>query len=143
MLSGGIAIAATGMFAGLALHTALAEHPARLMLLARARLLQWQGSAGRTRHLAWPLALAGFGCGVRAWALSGDLLWLAGALLIGATLPLSLVLIRPTDRRLRALDPREAGPTSNALIARWGRRHAVRTAFGVAAEAMLALATVQ
>lgn len=143
MLAGGIALATTGMFAGLALQVSLAEHPARLSLLARARLQQWQGSAARTDRLAPPLALAGTACAALAWAQSGGLLWLAGALLVGATLPVSLLLIAPTDRRLGALDLREAGPTSNALIARWGRRHDLRAAMGVAAEALLALATLR
>ncbi|WP_300781083.1 DUF1772 domain-containing protein [Enhydrobacter sp.] len=137
----GIALGATGMFAGLALQVSLAEQPARLALLARARLQHWQASAGRAQTLALPFALAGCAGGLAAWAQSGGPLWLAGALLVGATVPVSLLMIAPTARRLRALDPREAGPTSNALIARWGRRHAARTALAVGAEALLALAT--
>lgn len=142
MLAEGIALGATGIFAGLALQVSLAEHPARLALLAKARLKQWQVSAGYNQTLALPFALAGGAAGLAAWIETGGLLWLAGALLVAATLPVSLLLIAPIGRRLRALDPRDAGPTSNALIASWGRRHAARTAMGITAEALLALATV-
>ena len=142
MLAEGIALAATGIFAGLALQVSLAEHPARLALLAKARLKHWQVSSGHDQTLALPLALAGAAAGLAVWMETGGLLWLAGALLVAATLPLSLLLIAPVGRRLRALDPRDAGPTSNALIASWGRRHAARTAMGIAAETLLALATV-
>ena len=76
-------------------------------------------------------------------ALAATAMFAGLALLVGATLPVSLVLIAPTDRRLGALEPRDAGPTSNALIARWGRCHALRAALGVAAEALLALATLR
>jgi hypothetical protein len=142
VLAEGIALGATGIFAGIALQVSLAEHPARLALLAKARLKHWQVSAGYDQTLALPFALAGGAAGLAAWTQTGGLLWLAGALLVAATLPVSLLLIAPVGRRLRALDPRDAGPTSNALIASWGRRHAARTAMGIAAEALLALATI-
>ena len=142
MLAQGIALGATGIFAGLALQVSLAEHPARLALLAKARLRHWQVSADGDRALALPFAVVGGAAGLAAWMETGGLLWLAGALLVAATLPVSLLLIAPVGRRLRALDPRDAGPTSNALIASWGRRHAARTAMGLTAEALLALATI-
>jgi len=142
VLAEGIALGATGIFAGISLQVSLAEHPARLTLLAKARLKHWQVSAGCDRTLALPFALAGGAAGLAAWIETGGLLWLAGALLVAAMPPVSLLLTAPVGRRLRALDLRDAGPTSNALIASWGRRHATRTAMGITAEALLALATI-
>jgi hypothetical protein len=55
--------------------------------------------------------------------------WLAGAVAIGAVIPLTLIAIRPTNRRLLA-----PGPLTDAdavgLLRRWGWLHAVRTALG-------------
>ena len=39
----------------------------------------------------------------------------------------------PTNHTLLATDPADAGPQSRELIERWGRLHAARTAFGIAA----------
>ena len=47
--------------------------------------------------------------------------------------------IMPTNKRLMALDPTLAGPESRGLIERWGTPHAVRSALGLAATAVLLL----
>ena len=70
------------------------------------------------------LALIGFVLGTAAWWVVDDWRWLAGAVLLLAAWPYTLLLIMPTNTALKKLSLAEAGPASRALLARWGRLHA-------------------
>ncbi len=49
----------------------------------------------------------------------------------------------PTNNRLMATPVEQAGPESRALIERWGRLHAVRTALGFLATATFLWASLR
>ena len=80
-----------------------------------------------------PLALIGSLSALIAWRFEGGRAWLVGGLLLLLVVPLTLLVILPTNRRLESqeLDPRseEAG----RLLRRWGRLHAVRSILSGAA----------
>ena len=63
-------------------------------------------------------------------------LWLVGALILLANWPFTLVAIMPTNNALMATPIDQAGASSRALMIKWGRLHAVRTALGAAATAV-------
>jgi hypothetical protein len=69
---------------------------------------------------------------ITAW-LTADLRWVAGAVLILANWPYTLLVIAPTNNKLNAIAANDAGPASRAMLETWGRLHAVRTMFGIAA----------
>jgi hypothetical protein len=50
------------------------------------------------------------------FAASGQWPWIVGALLMVTNWPYTLLGIMPTNNRLMALDPNDAGSTSRALI---------------------------
>jgi hypothetical protein len=55
--------------------------------------------------------------------------------------PYTLLVMLPTNKRLAARPAEQANSESRTLVVSWGRMHAVRTEFGVAATAIyLALA---
>jgi hypothetical protein len=61
--------------------------------------------------------------------------------LILANWPYTLFVMLPTNKRIGAWPIEQANAESRALIIKWGKLHAVRTALGVAATAgFLALA---
>ena len=60
---------------------------------------------------------------------------MVGSLLIIGPWPWTLIVIRPVNDALLAMDPGTAGPQSRALIVKWGAIHAVRTVMGVLATA--------
>ena len=92
--------------------------------------------------MAVPLGILGFLLGLLAWWQNGQLLWALGAILIGANIPYTLVLIMPTNHRLLAIASNAADPTSRTLIANWGRMHAVRTILALAATAVMTFQAV-
>jgi uncharacterized membrane protein len=130
-----LALIAAALFAGAAFYISLAEHPARMRLDDRAALAQWQPSYARAAPMQAGLALVSLALGLRAWWRIGDPLLLAAALLVGAVVPLTLIVIRPTNDRLKGIAPEAAGPESRALLVRWGRLHALRTLLALAAVA--------
>ena len=138
-----LALIAAAMFAGAALYVSVAEHPARMRLDDPATLAQWKASYRRATPMQAGLALLSLGLGLWAWWRTGVDWLLIGGLLIGAAIPLTLILIRPTNRRLEATAPDAAGPETRTLLERWGRLHLLRTLLGFAAVAAYFCAFVQ
>ena len=135
MLKALLALIAAALFAGAALYVSWAEHPARMRIDDRGALGQWKASYKRAALMQAGLALISLILGLWAW-MKVDVAWLlAGALLVGAAIPFTLVVVAPTNRRLGATADDGAGAESRALLERWGRLHAVRTGLGVAAVA--------
>jgi hypothetical protein len=128
------------LFAGAALYINLVEHPARMQLETTSAAAQWAPSYERATWMQAPLALLSFLAGTTVWLLGAGTSWLIAALLIGAVVPFTLVVVAPTNHRL--LDPaRDRGSAeTRALLQHWARLHAVRTGLGLAATATYLLA---
>lgn len=86
-----IAVVCAALFAGAALYSNVAEHPARMRLEARKAALQWAPSHKRATWLQAPLALLSFLGGVVAWLFGAGDGWLIAAVLIGAVVPFILI----------------------------------------------------
>jgi hypothetical protein len=128
------ATAATGLFAGAAVYISLVEHPARMACGPAVAIRQFRPSYRRAAVMQVTLALVGTGAALARFAWGGHAGWLAGALLLASVIPFTLVVvIMPTDKRLldESLDPSSAAVP--ALLAQWGRLHAVRSAASLAA----------
>jgi hypothetical protein len=143
MLTGQLALTVAALFAGAALFVNVAEHPARLKLDDRAALIEWKASYERAAVMQASLAIVGFLLGALACWQTGRWLWLIGALVLLANWPYTLLCILPTNRALKAADPAIAGPQTRALIERWNRLHAGRTALGFAATLIFLWASIR
>jgi len=133
MLTGQLALLVAAVFSGAALYINVAEQPARLGLDDRSLLVEWKPSYKHGLAMQAPLAIIGFLLGLFAWWQTEHVGWGIGALLMVANWPVTFFAIMPTNNRLMAPDRASAGPESRAMIERWGSRHAVRTALGLAA----------
>jgi hypothetical protein len=122
-----IATLCAALFAGAAVYINLVEHPARMSLGSGAALAEWAPSYHRATLMQAPLALVGAIAAVAAGLTGGGVWWLTGGVLLGAVIPITLIVIFPTNREL--LDPATAGNPDRAgvLLGRWNRLHAVRT----------------
>jgi len=133
MIVGQLALIAAAAFAGAAIYVNVAEQPARLVLDDRAMLAQWKRSYDNASVMQAGLALVACALGVIAFFLSHDWRWLLGALLILAPWPWTIFVIMPVNRRLKATVPDAARSDTRASVEHWGRLHAGRSAFGIAA----------
>lgn len=134
-----VALLCAGLFAGAALYITLVEHPARLECGAALAITEFRPSYRRAALMQASLAAVGCLTSVAAWARGHGAMPLAAGLLLGAIIAFTLTVIRPTNERLLdpalAQDPAEAA----ALLARWGRLHAVRTVASAVALLLLGL----
>jgi len=130
MIVGQLALVVAAAFTGAAIYVGACEHPARLALDDRAMLTQWKPAYKHGAMMQASLALVGTILGLIAWWQSREWLWLAGAVSMVAPWPYTLLVIKPTNDALLATDLQQAGAQSRALIEKWGRLHAARTAFG-------------
>ena len=128
-----LATICAALFAGAAVYINLVEHPARMSCGTELALREWAPSYHRATLMQAPLAAVGALAAAGAWLRGGGVEWLAGALLLAAIIPFTLLVIFPTNRTL--LDPATGGDLASAsvLLERWNRLHAVRSAMSVAA----------
>jgi hypothetical protein len=120
-----IAIISAAFFAGGGLFVSIVNYPAIMMDMASAvahfgriynKAAPWQGSNAIICLLA----------AVIVSALSGDWWWAIGGMLVGASIPFTLLVMMPVNQRL--LDEK-APPTPDAAVAllkHWGELHWVR-----------------
>jgi hypothetical protein len=135
-----LALVFAALFTGAALYISLVEHPARLGLADGPLLAQWQPSYKRALPIQSGLAVAGALAGLIVAYLSSEWRWFAASILLLANWPFTLMVIRPVNKRLMAMQIGEAGVESRALLVRWGKLHNVRSALGSAATIFFAWA---
>jgi uncharacterized membrane protein len=133
------AVLASALFAGAAVYINLVEHPARMACGTAIAATQFAPSYRRATVMQVSLALLATIAAVASWLHTGQRGWLAGAALIVAVIPYTLLFIMPTNRLLLASDPR--GDVQR-LLKRWGRLHAVRSVLSLAAVAMFLVVVV-
>lgn len=143
MTIGVVALTLAALFAGAALYVNLAEHPARMTLSPDAALAQWAPAYARGALMQATLAAFGGISGLAAWWTGAGALFLAGGVVLLAAWPWTLIAIKPVNDRLKTLvEGPGNGPTALPLLTRWARLHAVRTALGLAATALFAIALI-
>jgi Domain of unknown function (DUF1772) len=133
MIVGALALSASALFAGAAVYVSVSEQPARLKLDDRALLTQWKPSYKHGAAMQAPLALIGCILGLIAWRQTAAWQWLAGAIVLVSAWPYTLLVIRPTNNELLDTQLSNAGARTRALLEKWGKLHAGRSALGVSA----------
>ena len=128
-----VAVICAGLFAGAAIYINAVEHPARVSCGMQLAIREFAPSYRRATVMQASLAVVGCAAGLWAAWLLADAWIAAGALLLGAVVPFTLVVMLPTNKQLLdpSLDP--GSRTAADLLTRWGRLHAVRSALSSAA----------
>ena len=124
------ALVVAAFFTGAAVYIIVVEQPARLTLDDRALLTQWQPAYRRGTAMQGSIALLGTALGLAAWWSHNSAEALFGAAAMFLNWPYTLLVIGPTNKRLTAITPDQAGPESRQLIRRWASLHLVRCLLG-------------
>jgi hypothetical protein len=122
-----VAAVSAGLFAGAAIYINAVEHPARLSCGNEVALREFAPSYRRATAMQASVAIVACLAGLwSAWVLEDAWVGLA-ALLLGAVVPFTLIVILPTNKQLLepSLDPNASRATE--LLTRWGHLHAVRS----------------
>lgn len=137
-----IARLCAGLFAGAALYITFVEHPARLECGTLLAATEFGPSYRRATVMQASLAVLGCVAALVAWMQDNNGLALIAGGLLGAIVLFTLGVIRPTNRLL--LDPQlnRSSVEAQRLLERWGRLHAVRSAFGAIAFLLLSVQPV-
>ena len=122
-----LATACAGVFFGAAVYINFVEHPARVSCGTELAVREFKPSYERAAVMQGALAVLGCLIGLLAAWLLHDATTAVAAVLLGAVVPFTLIVIFPTNKRLLdpALDPKSAQAAE--LLARWNRLHAVRS----------------
>ena len=134
-----VATLSAGLFSGAAIYINAVEHPARLSCGTELAVRQFAPSYRRATVMQASLAVTGCLTGLWSAWVARDA-WIAlGAILLGAVVPLTLLVILPTNNRL--LDPTLDARSDQArqLLIRWGRLHAIRSISSTAAFVLFVL----
>jgi hypothetical protein len=131
-----IAVLSSTLFTGAAIYINLVEHPARMGCGTELAITEWAPSYKRATGMQAPLAIGSTLAGGGAWFMTGDLLWLLGALLIFAVIPFTFIAVMPTNHML--LDPGidKTSPTTHALLEKWATLHGVRSILSFVASSL-------
>jgi hypothetical protein len=132
-----LALVCAAFFAGASTYISFVEHPARLACDPAVALAQWRPSYRRATLMQAPLALVGLVATIAAYWQGRGAVVLVGGFLLGAVVPFTLIVIRPTNNRLLEASLEATSPQTVELLRRWGRLHAVRTMTGVVAFTVL------
>ena len=131
-----IAILSTTLFAGAAIYINVVEHPARLSCTTKVAATVWAPSYKRATVMQASLAIIGFLAGLCAWLLESGVGWLLGSFFILAVVPVTLVIIFPTNKQLLAPGRDLDSSDTRKLLVKWGRLHAIRSALSIIASAI-------
>lgn len=142
MLLALLALISATLFTGAALYISLVEHPARLTLDDGPLLGQWQPSYKAALPIQAGLAVIGGALGLIVWYQTREWQWLVGSLVLLANWPFTIFAIMPTNKRLLAMQPQQAGPESRRMLLRWGSLHNGRSALGTFSMLFFAYALV-
>ena len=131
-----IAVFATAIFAGAAIYINLVEHPARMGRSTEIAAAVWAPSYKRATVMQASLAIIGFLSGLSAWLLGAGLMWFVASLFILAVVPVTLLVIFPTNSKLLAPGRDLGSSETRELLVKWGQLHAIRSALSLIATAM-------
>ncbi len=122
-----IAALSCTLFTGAAIYVNLIGHPARMGCEAKTGANVSAPLFKRATIMQALLAILSCVAGIGAWRLSGDVIWLAGAVVIGLVVPFTLIAILPANYRLLKTNRILASDETGKLLDRWAKVHFVRS----------------
>jgi hypothetical protein len=128
-----------GLFAGAAVYVSLVEHPARMECGTEIAATEFGPSYRRAAMIQASLAAVGLLSSIVAWLGGAPIGWLVGGVLLGSVIPVTFVIIMPTNKQLLATTLNKGSVQAQELLSRWGKLHAIRSVLSVIALIILLL----
>jgi uncharacterized membrane protein len=128
-----ITILSCGLFTGAAVYINLVEHPARMECGTELAATVFGPSYRRAAVIQISLAVISFIGSALTYLESANILWMVGGLIIVSVIPFTLIAIMPTNKKLLSPSLDTAVESTEELLSRWGKLHAVRSVLGVLA----------
>ncbi|MES1924176.1 DUF1772 domain-containing protein [Salinisphaera sp. T31B1] len=140
MFFGILAVLCAGFFAGAAAYISLVQQPAARTLGTAGAVRFFGPMYARAAPFQASLALIGTLSALVSCSLGNGWLWLIGAVCLVAVVPFTLVVIKPTNDRLK--DPGLDGSSeeANRLLGRWSGLHALRIGASIVAFVIFVIA---
>ena len=132
-----VALLTTTLFTGAAIYINLVEHPARMGCSTEVAATVWAPSYKRATVMQASLAVIGFLAGLAAWLLGAGLVWLVAGLFILTVVPVTLIIIFPTNKQLLAPGRDLSSSETRQLLVKWGQLHAIRSLLSLIASVIL------
>lgn len=125
-----LATLGAAFFAGGALYVSIVEHPARMKAGPSVALAEFRPSYRRAAPWQASAAAICLIAGALASFLTSEWAWAAGGLVVGLTIPFTLIAIMPTNRQLLDTKTTLRDDVSMSLLSKWGKLHGIRTVLG-------------
>lgn len=122
-----LAIFSCMVFAGAAIYINVAEHPARLECGTELAATVFPPSYNKASVMQAALAIISTLSACSIWLLGGSILWFIGALFIFSVVPFTLIVIMPTNVKLKSPDLDKSAKSTQEMLELWGKLHFVRT----------------
>eukprot|EP00244_Chara_vulgaris_P004224 TRINITY_DN1829_c0_g1_i1.p1 TRINITY_DN1829_c0_g1~~TRINITY_DN1829_c0_g1_i1.p1 ORF type:complete len:158 (+),score=22.12 TRINITY_DN1829_c0_g1_i1:204-677(+) len=127
-----------GLFSGAALYVNAVEHPSRMISLPlSAAVEQWRVSYTRAARMQVGFAAGGLALAGCATVAGSGKEYVLAALPLATVLPYTMAFLLNVNHQLQDNDLDTASTKAKELLQTWNKRHAVRTACGLASFAAL------
>ena len=122
-----IATVCCGVFAGAAIFVTYVQHPAAIEAGEGLAARLFPPLYRRAATMQASLAVVGSAAALIAWLAGSGFGALLGGLLLGSSVPVTLVLIKPVNDRLLASDLDPSSGEASELLGEWARLHRIRS----------------
>ena len=111
-----VSVLSCSLFAGASVYINLVEHPARMECGVEIAATEFSPSYRRATIMQATCAAVGLLSSLAAWLAGATVWWLVAGVLLGLVIPFTLIVILPTNKRLRspALDRGFSGSGASA-----------------------------
>ena len=137
MLFGIVAVMCAGFFSGAASYISLVQQPAARTLGTAGAVKFFGPMYAKAAPFQASLALIGSVSALVSCWLGNGWLWLTGAIFLLAVVPFTLLVIKPTNDRLKDSSLDTSSEEAETLLDQWSRLHAFRIGASIASLVIL------
>jgi hypothetical protein len=137
-----VALAACGLLTGANVYIATVEHPVGEQIGSELKVRFFRSTFRRAHVMQASLTILGLLFSIAAWLTGAPRAWIIGAAILASVLLLTLIIIKPVNKRLLEPSLDCGSARAQELISRWSRLHLFRSGLSIAAFCAMTCASV-